>query len=225
MTTNQEKCGTEISLNQLQKGDLIFWGPRGKTEHVALYIGNNQYIHAPYPGQNVQINSITPYYQPSFARRILPTLPKKTPNTNGQKSGEQFIFRLYNNNAGQHFYTPSVYEATSVQNAGWAYEGVAWAAPTKGTNVYRLYNKNSGEHFYTASVYEKDSLVKVGWRYENVSWHSGGNMPVYRLFNPKAKGNQESHLYTLNTYERDNLIKNGWKSDGTVWYALRAVNK
>ncbi|MGV8956161.1 NlpC/P60 family protein [Lactococcus lactis] len=223
VTTNQEKCGTEVPLNQLQVGDLLFWGNRGVTEHVAIYIGNNQYIHAPYHGQNVQINTISPYYMPSFARRILPTIPKKVPNANGQKAGEQFIFRLYNPNAGQHHYTGVVYEAQSVQNAGWSYEGVAWVSPASGANVYRLYNKNSGEHFYTASSYEKDSLVKAGWRYENISWHSGGNVPVYRLFNPKAKGNEESHHYTLNTYERENLIKNGWKADGTVWYALRAV--
>lgn len=221
-TTNQERCGTEVSLTQLQIGDLLFWGNRGTTYHVAIYIGNNQYIDSPEPGKTVRIQSI-PNWRPQFARRILPTIPKKVPNANGQKAGEQFIFRLYNPNAGQHHYTGVVYEAQSVQNAGWSYEGVAWVSPASGANVYRLYNKNSGEHFYTASSYEKDSLVKAGWRYENISWHSGGNVPVYRLFNPKAKGNEESHHYTLNTYERDNLIKNGWKADGTVWYALRAV--
>lgn len=181
ITTNQEKCGTEVSLSKLQIGDLLFWGSRGASYHVAIYIGNNQYIDAPVPGKNVRIQSI-PNWAPQFARRILSTLPKKTPNTNGQKSGEQFIFRLYNLNAGQHHYTGGGYEATSVQNTGWTYEGVAWSSPTKGKNVYRL-------------------------------------------FNPKAKGNEESHHYTLNTYECNNLIKNGWKNDGTVWYALRALNK
>lgn len=223
-TFDQQNCGTSVPLNALQLGDLLFWhNDRDGTYHVAIYIGNNQYIHAPKPGDNVRISSINPYFNPSFARRILPTIPKKVPNANGQKAGEQFIFRLYNPNAGQHHYTGVVYEAQSVQNAGWSYEGVAWVSPASGANVYRLYNKNSGEHFYTASSYEKDSLVKVGWCFENISWHSGGNVPVYRLFNPKAKGNEESHHYTLNTYERDNLIKNGWKADGTVWYALRAV--
>ncbi|KKW73867.1 hypothetical protein VN96_0438 [Lactococcus cremoris] len=56
---------------------------------------------------------------------------------------------------------------------------------------------------------------------KGVSWHSGGKLPVYRLFNPKATGKQESHHYTLNTYERDNLVRSGWKSDGVAWNALR----
>lgn len=225
-TSDQQNCGTAVSLNNLQIGDLLFWHDSARgTYHVALYIGNNQYIHSPQPGESVKISTISSYFMPSFARRILSTDPKKIPNTDGQKAGENYIFRLYNMNAGQHFYTPSVYEAKSVQNAGWNYEGVGWAAPTSGGNVYRLLNPNSGEHFYTASNFEKDSLVKAGWKFENISWHSGGKMPVYRLFNPNAKGNQDSHFYTLNSYERDNLIKNGWKSDGTVWYALRLVNQ
>lgn len=221
VTTNQEKLGTEVSLNSLQKGDLIFWGNRGATYHVAIYIGNNQYIHAPDFGDVVKISSISPYFQPSFARRILPADNGKEPNNNSQKAGEQYIHRLYNIGAGQHHYTGVLFEAQSLQKAGWSYEGVGWVAPTTGSNVYRVYNPNSGEHLYTSSAFEKDSIVKSGWNYEGVSWHSGGNIPVYRLFNPKATGKQESHHYTLNTYERDNLLRSGWKSDGVAWSALR----
>lgn len=113
------------------------------------------------------------------------------------------------------------FEAQSLKKVGWSYEGVGWVAPTTGSNVYRVYNPNSGEHLYTSSAFEKDSIVKAGWKYEGVSWHSGGKLPVYRLFNPKATGKQESHHYTLNTYERDNLVRSGWKSDGVAWNALR----
>ena len=72
-----------------------------------------------------------------------------------------------------------------------------------------------------SEIYRITSQVKAGWKYEGVSWHSGGKLPVYRLFNPKATGKQESHHYTLNTYERDNLVRSGWKSDGVAWNALR----
>ncbi|RDG21616.1 NlpC/P60 family protein [Lactococcus cremoris] len=221
LTTNQEKLGVEVSLNNLQKGDLIFWRDNGVTYHVAIYVGDNQYIHAPDYGQNVQINSINPYFKPSFARRILPTDNGKEPNNNGQKTGEQYIHRLYNMNEGQHHYTGALFEEQSLKKVGWSYEGVGWVAPTTGSNVYRVYNPNSGEHLYTSSAFEKDSIVKAGWKYEGVSWHSGGKLPVYRLFNPKATGKQESHHYTLNTYERDNLVRSGWKSDGVAWNALR----
>ncbi|KZK04746.1 MULTISPECIES: NlpC/P60 family protein [Lactococcus] len=224
VTTNQEKLGTEVSLNSLQPGDLIFWGNRGATYHVAMYIGGNQYIHAPDYGQTVQINTISPYFQPSFARRIIATDNGKEPNNDGQKAGEQYIHRLYNVNAGQHHYTGVLYEAQSLKKAGWSYEGVGWVAPTKGADVYRLYNPNNGRHLYTTSSFERDSLVKAGWKAEGVSWHSGGNLPVYRLYNPNAKGNADSHTYTMNTYERDNLIKAGWQSNGIAWYALRAIN-
>jgi len=36
---------TRISRSQLQPGDLVFWGSGG-SEHVALYMGGNQLVHA-----------------------------------------------------------------------------------------------------------------------------------------------------------------------------------
>ncbi|MDT2893376.1 NlpC/P60 family protein [Lactococcus lactis] len=223
VTTNQEKLGTEVPLNNLQLGDLLFWGNRGATYHVALYIGNGQYIDAPQPGQSVRFQSIK-NWSPNFARRIIATDNGKEPNNNGQKAGEQYIHRLYNMSAGQHHYTGVLFEAQSLKKSGWSYEGVGWVAPTSGGNVYRLYNPNNGRHLYTTSSYERDSLVDAGWKAEGISWHSGGTMPVYRLYNPKAKESEDSHTYTMNTYERDNLIKAGWQSNGVAWHALRIAN-
>ncbi|MBO0447195.1 C40 family peptidase [Enterococcus ureilyticus] len=73
VTTGQESSGKEVSLSSLQKGDLLFWGNRGRTDHVAIYIGNNKFIHAPQPGGVVEIVNINSY-KPNFARRILPDL-------------------------------------------------------------------------------------------------------------------------------------------------------
>ena len=147
---------------------------------------------------------------------------KNNNKNNNNKQDTQSIYRMYNRNAGQHHYTGSLFESQSLRKAGWSYEGIGWISPNKGANVYRVYNPNSGEHLYTSSAFEKNSIVKLGWKYEGVSWHSGGKIPVYRLFNPKATGKQESHHYTLNTYERNNLIRLGWKSDGVAWNALKA---
>jgi peptidoglycan DL-endopeptidase CwlO len=36
---------TRISAGQLEPGDFVFWGGGG-SEHVALYMGGNQLIHA-----------------------------------------------------------------------------------------------------------------------------------------------------------------------------------
>lgn len=221
VTTAQEKVGSEVSLNSLQPGDLLFYGMRGNTTHVGIYIGNNKMIHAPQPGQNVTTVDIK-YYYPDFARRILSSTPAPTPNNDGQKAGEQYVFRLYNPNAGQHVYMTSVYEATQTQKAGWTYEEKGgWVAPTTGSPVYRLYNKTSGEHYYTMSSYERDSLVKAGWNYEQVSFYSGGTVPVYCLFNPNAKGTQESHAYTVSSYEKDSLVSAGWRYEKIAFYALR----
>lgn len=70
-TVNQENYGKEVSLSSLLPGDLLFYGSRGSTYHVGIYIGNNQMIHAPQPGQNVTTVDIK-YFYPSFARRLLP---------------------------------------------------------------------------------------------------------------------------------------------------------
>lgn len=52
---DQYACnGYEVSRSELQPGDLVFYG-YGSVCHVSLYIGNDQVIHAPVPGQSVCI--------------------------------------------------------------------------------------------------------------------------------------------------------------------------
>lgn len=69
-TVPQETAGTKVSMNDLQRGDLVFWGPEGATYHVALYLGNNQYLNALRPGTNVKIDSISSSFAPSFGVRV-----------------------------------------------------------------------------------------------------------------------------------------------------------
>ena len=69
-TVSQEAHGREISFGELQPGDLLFWGDRGASYHVAIYIGNGQYIHAPTTGDVVKVGSMSTW-APSFARAIL----------------------------------------------------------------------------------------------------------------------------------------------------------
>lgn len=139
------------------------------------------------------------------------TKPSTTP------SNSVPMYRLYNPNSSEHFYTQNSYEKTNLVSKGWRYEGLGWYAPTSGSPVYRLYNPNAGDHHYTLHAYEKNDLVKKGWRYEGVSWYSGGGNVLYRLYNKNAKAG--AHHYTLNTYERDNLVKSGWRYEGIAWNA------
>lgn len=128
------------------------------------------------------------------------------------------MFRMYNPNTGEHFYSNSTVERDHLTLVGWKYEGIAWSAPTAGTPVYRLYNPNNGDHFYTMAVNERDSLSQHGWKYEGVGWYSGGTVPVYRAFNPNA--DVGSHNYTTGLVEQNYLVGIGWVNEGIAWYGV-----
>ena len=129
------------------------------------------------------------------------------------------MYRLYNPNRGEHFYTKTTSERDHLRSVGWRYEGIGWQAPASGNPVYRLYNPNAGDHHYTLNAGERDHLKKVGWRYEGISWYSpSSGTPLYRLYNPNAKAG--AHHYTPITSERDQLKKLGWRYEGIAWYAV-----
>ena len=136
----------------------------------------------------------------------------------------QSMYRLYNPNSGEHFYTANAAEKNHLAAIGWTYEGVGWVAPISGGDpVYRLYNPNAGDHHYTMSAAEKNMLVNAGWTYEGVGWRSAtnsGRAPLYREYNPNAKAG--AHNYTLNKAEDIHLGQIGWKREGIAWYAIHA---
>ncbi|MGM0215647.1 NlpC/P60 family protein [Enterococcus sp. AZ109] len=223
-TFNQERYGTEVSVNAMQPSDLMFYGARGNTTHVAIYIGNGQAIHAPQPGDVVRVFNVASY-RPNFARRLLSgeNDPSSYPNTIGMQQGEQYVWRLRNDGLGRHFYTTDIGEANHMINNGWTYEGVCWVAPTSGTPVIRMYNEGDKRHLYTPHESEIQFLVNNGWRREGVAFYAGGSKPVYRLFNPNVQGGQKgtSHIFTMNPSERDHLVSIGWRSEGTAFNGIR----
>lgn len=70
-TYTQVYSGRKVSLRHLQKGDLLFWGSKNAPYHVGIYVGNGQYVHAATPSQGVIKQSLSPYFYPSQAKRIL----------------------------------------------------------------------------------------------------------------------------------------------------------
>lgn len=70
-TVSLESCVSQHSVAEAQPGDVLFWGNHGSTYHCAIYIGNNQYVAAPQLGQNVEIETISPYFMPSFAGTVI----------------------------------------------------------------------------------------------------------------------------------------------------------
>jgi cell wall-associated NlpC family hydrolase len=69
-TVDQETAGTTIAVSEAQAGDLVFWGSHGGTYHVGISTGDGSYIHAPVPGDVVQIATVASY-APDFAVRVL----------------------------------------------------------------------------------------------------------------------------------------------------------
>ena len=60
----QKAACTPISESQLQPGDLVFWG----TEHVGIYIGGGNFVHAPTTGDHVKVTSMNYYHPDSYGR-------------------------------------------------------------------------------------------------------------------------------------------------------------
>ena len=65
-TYQQAGAGQHVSVSQVQAGDILMWG----DYHDAIYVGNNQYVHAPQPGQNVTQATISSYFMPDYAIRV-----------------------------------------------------------------------------------------------------------------------------------------------------------
>lgn len=135
-------------------------------------------------------------------------------------SGVSEMYRMYNPNSGEHFYTKASAERDNLVKAGWRYESIGWTAPGRGELVYRLYNPNAGDHHYTLSAEERDMLIKAGWRYEGTGWSAGGATAIYRLYNPNAVAG--AHHFTTSKDEYEWLAKMGWRKEGIAWYGTKS---
>lgn len=70
---SQYGYGYAVSMENLQKGDLLFYASGSSIDHVAIYVGGGKMIHASTPATGVRTDSIySPWYQSRFvgARRI-----------------------------------------------------------------------------------------------------------------------------------------------------------
>lgn len=66
----QANSGTRISTSELQPGDLIFYGSGRSINHVAIYIGNGQIVHASSRKTGIKISNAF-YRTPICATRVL----------------------------------------------------------------------------------------------------------------------------------------------------------
>ncbi|MCR5582134.1 MAG: leucine-rich repeat protein [Eggerthellaceae bacterium] len=169
---------------------------------------------------SAQVRDASYYSASAMATYDAPSDPTDEPGE--EPAATQAMYRMYNPNGGEHFYTASAEERDWLSTLGWKYEGIGWTAPaTSDAPVYRLYNPNGGDHHYTSSVEERDWLRGLGWKYEGIGWYSASRdgQALYRLYNPNAATG--SHHYTTSAEERDYLASLGWQKEGVGWYGVK----
>jgi len=130
------------------------------------------------------------------------------------------MFRMYNPNTGEHFYTGSEEERDNLIGHGWQYEGVGFTFPANtGLPVHRLFQPSTGEHLYTMDEAEKNKLMGEGWNYEGIAFNSAYDTEAvqHRLHNPNAIVG--AYHFTFSLEEKQNLINAGWEYQGIGWYS------
>ena len=94
------------------------------------------------------------------------------------------VYRFWNKDTADHFYTTSETEKQAVEadyaagRDGYRYEEIAFYVPAYGyTPVYRFFDDRTFTHKYITDEYLKDSYIEdyrngIGnWRYEGVAWY------------------------------------------------------
>ncbi|KFI47912.1 InlB B-repeat-containing protein [Bifidobacterium biavatii] len=147
------------------------------------------------------------------------------------------LFRVYNPNNGDHYFTDNYAEQSALVRIGWKAEGAPYKVVSKrertvvinpgtpkadtdtvnanfGTPVWSAYNPNTGEHLLVFEA-EANALVNAGWVKEAIKFYTvkGGTEKVLRVYNPNTNG--PAHLYTKASEARG-LAKLGWKIDNNA---------
>jgi len=74
---DQVNKGTSVKIDNLQKGDLVFFMTNLalplEVSHVGIYIGNNKFIHSPNTLDVIKISELTGFYKDKFVigKRII----------------------------------------------------------------------------------------------------------------------------------------------------------
>jgi cell wall-associated NlpC family hydrolase len=61
------------STSELRQGDLVFFGHRGRVDHVGIYVGEGRFLHSPSTGKDVRVDTLlSGYWSNKFmqARRV-----------------------------------------------------------------------------------------------------------------------------------------------------------
>jgi Repeat of unknown function (DUF5648)/Bacterial Ig domain len=149
---------------------------------------------------------------------------------------EQPVYRFYEPQSNDHFYTMSLAERNEIiatyPSSEWTYEGVAFHAfPSHvagSVPLYRFWSAQFVGHFFTASEAEKNSVIAnyppSEWNYEGIAFYvypatwKGAGSPVFRFWSPSFR----QHFYTQSAAEKNSIIANDppseWTYEGINFY-------
>ncbi|MFB7478484.1 C40 family peptidase [Streptomyces anulatus] len=70
VSQSQSTFGTQVSLDNLQPGDILYWGSAGSAYHVAVYVGGGEFVGAQNSSTGTVQRSLD-YDRPTGAVRVL----------------------------------------------------------------------------------------------------------------------------------------------------------
>ncbi|MFF4566038.1 C40 family peptidase [Streptomyces sp. NPDC001435] len=70
VSQSQSTAGTQVSLSNLQPGDILYWGSAGSAYHVGVYVGDGMFVGAQNPSTGIVEKPLS-YDPPTGAVRVL----------------------------------------------------------------------------------------------------------------------------------------------------------
>lgn len=136
-TTTQSTIMSE-AINETSSSETVADQPNVTTETTEKAI---QPQTAVIDGQVVQLEPPVKEGQDEANRTQAPKedLIEVAPRASRAAASPIQLFRLYNPNSGEHFYTKTTSERDHLRKVGWRYEGIAWHAVGNGSQSHEDY--------------------------------------------------------------------------------------
>ena len=58
VSRDMANSGEQVARSEMTPGDLVFFGRRGKVDHVGIYLGEGRFVHAPRTGRDVTVSTM-----------------------------------------------------------------------------------------------------------------------------------------------------------------------
>ncbi|MBV7391507.1 hypothetical protein KUA55_12525 [Enterococcus sp. ALS3] len=148
-TTFTAKFGAAVyRLYNKNNGDHLLTKNRNEKNDIAA------------TGWLVETNDSNPYGRAAFYVPVKDDI-----------KGKKQVYRIYNPNSGEHFYSTNKAECDAAVKAGWRHEtneDYTWVSDGD-VKMYREFNPDvntAGSHNFTTNKDEHEGVVKAGWRDE-----------------------------------------------------------